>query len=365
MSKPGYLYQRGAVYWGRLRIAGREHRRSLRTGDRREATLRLKAWRLKIERTVVGGADSPSYKEAVVRWSVEVLPRSVKPAVARRYLSSIAKLDPVFGNLRVGDITTARISEYVSSRTRTVSNATIRRDLTALSRLLAACVSWGWRDDNPVRMYDRSVVLRERREPIEPPSEADFEIVLQAVPEAMAKVLRLLDQTGMREMEAVSLTANDVNHERKQIMLLRTKTSRPRTVDWITPAGDATGALAAGAERGILFPSRSGKPYGNFASAFGAVMRRVVAAERKAHRSFRRFRVHDLRHRFAIRWLQNGGNIYHLSRHLGHSSVTTTEIYLRYLTNVEREVARTGDQSVYALQSGLVPQEVSVGIAAG
>ena len=34
--------------------------------------------------------------------------------------------------------------------------------------------------------------------------------------------------------------------------------------------------------------------------------------------AFKPFRVHDLRHRFAIRWLSNGGDIYHLSMHLGH-----------------------------------------------
>jgi integrase len=342
MPKAGYLYKRGDTYWGRVRIAGHEHRRSLRTSDSREAAKRLKAWRLKVERAVVADPDSPTFKAAVVKWASEVLPKSVKPAVMRRYLTSIAKLDEVFGPLRIAEVNTAKVSEYVSLRTRTTSNATIRRDLTALSRLMAACVAWGWRDDNPIRLYDRSVVLRERREPIEPPSQEDYERVLAAVPEAMAKVLRLLDQTGMRENEAVALTVADVNFDRRQITLLHTKTSRPRTLDWVTPGGDATKALAAGAAKGTLFPSRSGKPYGNFASAFGAVMRRVLAAEKKAKRPFRRFRVHDLRHGFAIRWLRNGGGIYELSKHLGHTSVKTTEGYLNYLTGQEQRIAQTG-----------------------
>ena len=158
----------------------------------------------------------------------------------------------------------------------------------------------------------------------------------------MGKVLRLLDQTGMRENEAVMLRASDVNHERKQIMLLRTKTNRPRIIDWATPGGDATEALAAGAPHGTLYPSRNGMPYGSFASDFGNVMRRVVAAEKKAGRPFRRFRAHDLRHRFAIRWLQNGGGIYELSKHLGHTSLLTTErSYLAYLTLQEQKVAQT------------------------
>jgi integrase/recombinase XerD len=342
----GYLYKRGDTYWGRLRISGRELSRSLRTSDSREAARRLKAWRVKVEREGFGDLDAPTFKAAVVKWAAEVLPQSVKPSVGRRYLTSIAKLDLVFGELRVDQVNAATIGQYVSLRTKNATNATIRRDLTALSRLMAACQAWGWRGDNPVKFYDRSVVLRERRDPITPPRRDDYDRVLGAVPDAMAKVLRLLDQTGMRENEAVALTSSDVDRDRRQIMLIRTKTSRPRTLDWVTPGGDATEAIAAGADHGTLFPSRSGEAYGNFASAFGAVMRRLVVAEKKAGRPFRRFRVHDLRHRFAIRWLRDGGGIYELSKHLGHTSVKTTEMYLAYLSAQEQTGVQTRGQRV-------------------
>lgn len=36
---------------------------------------------------------------------------------------------------------------------------------------------------------------------------------------------------------------------------------------------------------------------------------------------------HALRHSFAMHWLENGGSIEGLSKHMAHSSVTTTEIY--------------------------------------
>ncbi len=41
-----------------------------------------------------------------------------------------------------------------------------------------------------------------------------------------------------------------------------------------------------------------------------------------------RFRCHDLRHKFAIDYLKNGGDIYKLKQILGHSSVKATEMYL-------------------------------------
>jgi integrase len=45
-----------------------------------------------------------------------------------------------------------------------------------------------------------------------------------------------------------------------------------------------------------------------------------------------RFRLHDLRHAFAIASVIDDDRcLYRLKGHLGHESVTTTEGYLRYL----------------------------------
>ena len=42
-----------------------------------------------------------------------------------------------------------------------------------------------------------------------------------------------------------------------------------------------------------------------------------------------RVSAHTFRHTFAINYLKNGGDIYRLSRLLGHTSVQVTEGYLR------------------------------------
>ena len=44
-----------------------------------------------------------------------------------------------------------------------------------------------------------------------------------------------------------------------------------------------------------------------------------------------RLSPHTLRHTFAVNFLQSGGDIYMLARILGHSSVRTTEVYLKSL----------------------------------
>jgi integrase len=352
MPSGGYLYKRGDVWWGRVRLAGREHKRSLRTADKKEAALRLRGWRQTLERAVVGAPDCPTIKAATIRWAKEVLPKSVKPSVRTRYLTSIGQIVDAIGDKAVDTITAATITEYASLRALTTSNATIRRDITALSRLLASCVAWGHRQDNPARFYDRSL-LRERRDPIQPPDPRDVATVIAAAPPAMAKILRLLDQTGMRSNEAVTLAADEVSLERKQIMLTRTKTSRPRTIPFVTPGGDAGTALVDVPKHGALFPSGTGKAYGNFPTHAAKVIANVAAREKKAKRPFRRFRVHDLRHGYAIRALREGMDIYRLSRHLGHASVGMTEKYLGYLTGDEQgsvRFAQTRAQSEVGLE---------------
>jgi integrase/recombinase XerD len=54
-------------------------------------------------------------------------------------------------------------------------------------------------------------------------------------------------------------------------------------------------------------------------------------------------RFHDMRHRHAVDWLKKGKSIYDLQQRLGHTSVKTTEIYLAYLTPVEKRAVMFTD----------------------
>lgn len=338
---PPNLYRRGETIWARVKVGGTEHRRSLRTADVAEARTQLDLWRAELVKADAGQQTGESYKAAVVRWTKEVLPGAVKPSVMRRYLASMAMLDPVFADMRVTEITERVISRYISTRAGQVTNATIRRDITALSKLLSACIAWGWIDRNPAKFYDRSII-KEQKRTITLPSDADVAWLMDRAPAGMVAPLRLLAETGMRENEAVTLEATNINHTSRTITLVKTKSSRPRRLNWQTPGGDATDVLTTFKDQttGHLFTTRDGTPYQNFATNFGQVMREAVRRAEDEEVPFTRWRAHDLRHRFAVRWLQAGGDIYRLSRHLGHSSVKTTEIYLDHLSEDELDAVR-------------------------
>jgi integrase len=343
------LYRRGDTWYGRVSVANRDYRCSLRTDDLREAKIRLKEWIKRTERQALGyKQNTPTFRAAALKWEEEVLPKNVKRQVVRRYLTSLVSLEKIMGVVPVDQIDGPLISEYISSRQAVVTNATLRRDLTALSSLLSACCSWGWISENAANRFDRRII-KERRKPIKLVRRRDYLAVIGELPPPMASLLHFLDQSGVRLDEAVSLEGWQINNPAAgQIFLDKTKTDRPRVLPFVTPAGDLSALIPKKPPKGFLFVNRDGQPYSNFSSNFGQVARRLGMRARLEKTDFQRFRVHDLRHMFAIRWLQNGGDIYRLSKHLGHTSVKTTEIYLDYVEQSVQERAKFGEKGVFS-----------------
>ena len=96
----------------------------------------------------------------------------------------------------------------------------------------------------------------------------------------------------------------------------------------------------------IVFHRADGKTMDWVSSQFGATARRLASkwSQKWSHRGhpFVRFKFHDLRHLFAVRYLRDGGGIYALQGILGHTSVKTTEIYLAFLTPDQQHAAKLG-----------------------
>ncbi len=77
-------------------------------------------------------------------------------------------------------------------------------------------------------------------------------------------------------------------------------------------------------------------------SQFGATARRLASKSSHRGHPFVRFKFHDLRHLFAVRYLRDGGGIYALQGIPGHTSVKTTEIYLAFLTPDQQHASKMG-----------------------
>lgn len=326
------LYRRGKTWWGRVQVAGEEYRGSLRTRDRAEARKRLEIWREEVGRHKFYGAARMTWAAAVLNYTEGDM-AAVSESTAKRYRVSLRKVDPHLQRFHLDEIGPRQITDLIRARRgEGATNATINRDLTAVSRVMAAGLGKGANEHNPAKDYDRSL-NRERRDPIDLPTWQAVADAIKKVPTPLwGQIMDFASKSGMREAEILTLEKSRVDLTRKAITLTRTKGRRLRVVPLDGPLlGEAVPILEAAMERGqaLVFGRPADTALRNFPSRYASWRKKNKIA----------FRFHDLRHLFAVTYLQRGGNIYDLQRILGHSSIKTTELYLDYLTPHERRFA--------------------------
>lgn len=317
---PKNLYRRGATWYGRYFIRGELQRVSLRTSDPREATRRFKALRVKADRHAFGIHEAATWDDAVIAYATGVLDAGgVKPGTAKRYRVSLRQLDQHFRGMPLPAIKVATISVYVTERQAAgATNATIRRDLTTMSRVLAGARARGMLETNPADAFDRTMI-RERRAPIVAPDDRDVTVAATAAEAAgrrdLADLIRFLRANGTRVGEALRAWVEHIGPG-PTLTIHETKSGRVRTIDL---APDALPPMPSGGRVFASLPEDTGA----LASIWQWARRNLPKPQQ--------FRLHDLRHAYAIAEIRRGRDIYDLSHHLGHSSVKTTEIYLGYV----------------------------------
>ncbi|WP_420137589.1 tyrosine-type recombinase/integrase [Sphingomonas sp.] len=349
------LYTRNGVYWARFKVRGVEYRESLRTRSSSVATKRLKARKQQVEDQAHFGISGPrGWMEAVLAWTVameqEIRNRTKSDKTVKRYATSLNEVRPWLDKAEVHEIDQDLLREMVKGRhAQRVTNATIRRDLTAIASVLDVAIDEGWIEENAASDYPRKR-LQERRDPIVLPTPEAITLTIGRQRTRFGDMMLLARETGMREEEIASLEHTSVDLAGRHATIVG-KRNRLRTVTLSTEAI----AIIKRQPRYLGCPfvfwhqveDEAGRPvasrYNNVASNFADYTMRAEKRAIKQGVEYRRFRFHDLRHMFAVEYLREGrGGIYDLQRELGHGSVKTTEIYLDFLTPEQAAQARVG-----------------------
>jgi site-specific recombinase XerD len=220
--------------------------------------------------------------------------------------------------LRVADVDVRTLAEYVTelgrARPRKLAPATISRKLAAVRSFLRFTLG-------PAHVPDASLGPRRHRRLPDTPKSAEVEAALEALdgdgPLALRNraLVELVYSAGLRASEAVGLDLADVDFDREQLHV-RGKGGKER----IVPLGEEAAHLLArylhearpelvrGAENAI-FVSARGKRLDT------STLRRVFA------------HPHSLRHAFATHLLEGGADLRTIQELLGHSSLSTTQLY--------------------------------------
>lgn len=342
---------RGDTLHGRIRIQGKLHRWSLRTGN---VELARQIVAEDIERLKSAAYHSGSrikYVALAAAWAERHIIHEVSPRTSHRYAVSLHQLEPMLLDLFVDEITDATCKEIIDSRRAAgTSTATIRRDLTALASVL----DYGEVEPNPARI--RAARLRERRDPIILPEIAHIHQTIARAPAMLGAIAAAALHTGCRQEELVTAERARLDHVHKQLTVVG-KGNKLRVIQLNAAAYEILRTVPQRLGCKLVFWQESigtdGKtvvgPLRDVSGRFAKLVKATAKAAKKANVDFRPMTFHHLRHRYAVDFLKRcEGTIYDLQQQLGHTSVATTEIYLKYLTADEVRTAKFGGMSALA-----------------
>jgi site-specific recombinase XerD len=162
-------------------------------------------------------------------------------------------------------------------------------------------------------------------------------------------MLSLMYDSGARVSEICDALGKDLSTRRPATMRLVGKGRKARVVPICEQVAgicaDYVDAAGVGPDE-LLFKNRLGNPMGRAGLAWVLSKHAASAHQRQPDLVPEKVHPHMLRHSKAMHLLESGVNLVYIRDFLGHSSVTTTEIYARASTKAKREAIEKAAMNV-------------------
>jgi len=242
-------------------------------------------------------------------------------ATRRAYAADLRDFAGWYGNGQVERIDVRVLADYASDLGRArpggkLAPSTAARRLSAVRALLRSALGPGHVPDVPL------APKRGRRLPDAPKTEEVEEIIEAAGEPGGALALRnralleLVYSAGLRSAEAVGLDIRDVDFEQEHVHVRKGKGSKER----IVPLGEEAAHWVARYLREARPELARGAANALFLSARGRRLDTSTLRRLMPH-------PHRLRHAFATHLLEGGADLRAIQELMGHSSLSTTQVY--------------------------------------
>ena len=205
-----------------------------------------------------------------------------------------------------------------------IAPVTINRKTSSLKSYFNFLIRTGTISKSPLKVHRN---LKTKSKIVEPFSEKEIEEIFQnfsnhGINKRDQLVIELLYSTGIRRDELINLLVSDINFENKLIKV-KGKRNKERLVPILPTLQNSIEKYLINNTSKYLFPSKDG----------GMISKSTVY--RIINRYFRKVSTkvklspHVLRHTFATHLLNNGADINSIKEILGHSSLSSTQIYTK------------------------------------
>lgn len=251
------------------------------------------------------------------------------------YLAMFEKIVDYFGNYHLKDVTPLEVHDFYQKKATATSYSNANRYFGIISKFFNCLNDWDkYNLPNPCRKVKKHAEEFFQPHPI---NEQEIEKLLPFISEEVRPCVTIGFYTGLRRQELLGLRWENIDFTRKTIFIPKTKTGLPRTL-----------GLTADIEQILqrLNPQKSGLV---FEAVTGDKLKyQLNKASEKS--GVGHIRPHDMRHSFAVNFLNRGGALEHLQKLLGHRRITTTQRYLQFKTN---EIA-----SKMTVMDGMIPLDI-------
>jgi integrase/recombinase XerC/integrase/recombinase XerD len=278
--------------------------------------------------------EKDPWRSALARFDEGLATRGAAEKTRRAYGIDVGELAAWAGTTAPADVDYRQLRRYAASLSeRRLAPQTVARKFASIRAFYRHMVERGELAQNPADLVSHG----RRRAPLPKLLRTDeLSALLDRIPARTPLELRdraMLELTyscGLRCEEVVNLDADDLDFDAEELRVLG-KGSKTRVVPVGEPAQRALerylskgrGALALAPEESALFLSKRGRRLSP-----SDVRRRLRIWLRNAGLSAEAS-PHALRHSFATHLLEGGADLRAIQELLGHSSVSTTQIYTR------------------------------------
>ena len=295
--------------------SGRRVRRSLGTRNKSVATV-------KISEVIDNHKAADSAKIPLVVFLERYrafLAATRKPDTAAHFELGLKKLLAFKSDLEfLNEITPALLDEcaiFLKSKIKSPNAPGLNRAIRAIKTAMRQAEFW---DLVPPQNWRKVSKFKESKGRVEFHTPAEIKQILKCFNADWQLVVLLGCRAGLRRGEMAALKWEDVDFKNNQIYIAPNKTDKHR---YIPLAADLRAALVAARKKAkgpwvvAVGVSRGSK---DFLSKY--YEKETSALPFRCH-------LHKLRHTFASHLVQNGVDLYRVSKLLGHSSIQMTEIY--------------------------------------